>query len=150
METGLAGFEVDLLAGACYHPFLQVHHSVFPEAADRLAGVGVQRHQAVTGSYEYHAIVALAVGPIRKPPPRELPRCDGRALAFAQTVDPHQLSGLRVQGNYRSARARGGEEDALHHDGRAFQLVFRPRSQVVGLEAPGYFELVEVGRTDLI
>src|SRR5580704_15597984 len=99
METGLAGFEVDLLAGAGYHPFLQVHYSVFPEAANRLASVGVQRHQTVTRGYEYHAIVALAVAPIRKAPSRELPRCNGSALAFAQAVDPHQLSGLRVQGN---------------------------------------------------
>src|SRR5580704_13659916 len=105
METCLTGFEVDLLASAGYHPFLQVHHSVFSEPADRLAGVGVQRHQAVTRSYEYHAIVALAVGPIGKAPTRKLSRCDGCALAFAQAVDPDYLSGLRVQGHYRSARA---------------------------------------------
>ena len=49
-----------------------------------------------------------------------------------------------------AARAGGRVHHAVDHERRAFQLVFGARAQVVGLEAPGDFELAEVGRVDLI
>ena len=150
MQAGLAGFEIDLLAGAGDHAFFQIDDAVFAEARDRLAGVRVQIHQAVSGGDEHDAVVALAVGPVGNAAARKLARSDGRAISFAQAVDPDHFAGLCIERDHGTARSRGGVEHALHHQRRSFQLVFGAGAEVIGLEAPGDFELVEVGGVDLI
>ncbi len=72
-----------------------------PKRADRLAGLGVQLDQAIAGGDVEDAVVALAVGPIRDAAAGKLARRDGRALAFAQAVDPDQLAGLGIQRDHR-------------------------------------------------
>ena len=57
---------------------------------------------------------------------------------------------LRIEGDDGSACATRGVEHTADHERRAFQFVFRPGSETVGLEPPGDLELVEVARVDLI
>ena len=45
---------------------------------------------------------------------------------------------------------RGRVQHALDHERRPFELVLGERAEVVGLEAPGDFQLAEVGGVDLI
>ena len=106
VQAGLAGFQIDLLAGAGNHADLQVHHAVLAEAGDQLAGLGVQLDQPVAGGDEDDAVVALAVGPVGDAAAGKLARRDGRALAFAQAVDPDQLAGLGVQRDHRRGACR--------------------------------------------
>ena len=65
-------------------------------------------------------------------------------------MHPQQLAALRIERDDRSASAAGRVEHAADHQRRAFELVFGPRPEAVGLEAPRDFELVEVARVDLI
>ena len=56
----------------------------------------------------------------------------------------------RVERDDRSARAAGRVGDAAHHQRCALELELRTRTEVVGLEAPGDFEVSKVGRVDLV
>ena len=86
----------------------------------------------------------------QQPAPGKLADCRGSALAFTFPVDPQQLARDRIQRDRRAARPRGGVDDAVHHERRAFQLVFGPVADAVGLESPRDFEFAEVRRVDLI
>src|SRR5260370_40253260 len=52
--------------------------------------------------------------------------------------------------DHRTPRVAGGVDDAVDHEGRSLQLEFGEGSEVIGLKAPGDFELVEVARVDLV
>ena len=80
----------------------------------------------------------------------QLPRRDAGALAFAQAVRPDQLAGLAVERDDGAPRAAGGVQHAVDRERRAFELVFGPRTEDVGLEPPRDFELAEVAGVDLI
>ena len=121
-----------------------------PNGGDRLAGLRVQLDEAIADRHVDDPLVALAVGPVRQAAARELARRHLRAPALVHAVHPLQLAGLRVERHDRAARAAGRVEHALDHQRRAFELVLGTRAEVVGLEAPGDFELVEVGGVDLI
>ena len=150
VQADFAGLEIDRLPIAEDRAFLQVDDAVLAERRDRLAGLRIERDHAVAGGDEDHSIVAFAVGPVRDAAAGELARRDRGAVAFAEAVDPHQLAGLGVERDDRSARAAGRVEHALDHQRRAFELVLGTRAEAVGLEAPGDFELVEVAGVDLI
>ena len=96
------------------------------------------------------AVVTLAVGPVGEAAARELARRVDGARAFLLGVHPDHLAGLAVERDHRAARAAGRVDDALDHQRRAFELELGTRAEVVGLEAPGDFELVEVAAVDLI
>ena len=81
---------------------------------------------------------------------RELARRDRGAVALAVAVRPDQLAGPAVERDDRAARAGGGVEHAFDRERRAFELELGARAEVVGLEPPRDFELVEVGGVDLI
>ena len=59
---------------------------------------------------------------------------------------PRQLSG-RGLSYWTDGR---GVDRAFDHDGCAFELVLGARTQVIGLETPGHFELAEVAGVDLV
>jgi len=82
--------------------------------------------------------------------PRELTWRDRRALALAQAVGPDLLARFRIERDNRPAGARGRIQHALHHERRAFELELGERAEVVRLESPRDFELVEVRGVDLI
>ena len=65
-------------------------------------------------------------------------------------VHPLLLAGARVERDHRAARAGRGVERALDHERRALELGLGTRTEVVGLEPPGDFELAEIGGVDLI
>src|SRR6185436_14315715 len=120
------------------------------ERRNHRAGLGVERDQAVAGRHIEDALVALAVGPVGDAAARELARRDRGAVALAVAVRPDQFPGPAVEGDNRAARAGGGVQHALDRERRPFELVLGTGPEIVGLEAPGDFELVEVGGVDLI
>jgi hypothetical protein len=65
-------------------------------------------------------------------------------------VHPKLLARGGIQSNHGAARACGGEQDAMDHQWRGFVLIFRPRAERVGLEAPGNFQLAEIAGINLI
>ena len=133
-------------------PDLEVDDAVGAEAGDGLAGLRVERDQAVAGGDVDDAVVTLAVGPVGQAAARQLARRPARgALALVQAVGPLDLAGAPDSTrDHRAARAGGRIEHALDHDGRAFELGFGTRTEVVGLQAPRDFQLAEVGAVDLI
>ena len=54
-----------------------------------------------------------------------VPRC-----AFILAMDPQQLAGGRIQRDHRPPGSGGGIENALDHQRRAFQIVFRARPRL--------------------
>ena len=142
----LAGLADDAVIGAD----LEVHDALFAEAFDRLAGMGVQFHQAIAGGDIDDAIIALAVGPVGHAAAGQLARRNGGAQAFIHRIDPLQFAGLGIQRNHVAARAGGGIDGAVDFDRGAFELVLGMGAHLVGLELPGHFQLVEVGAVDLV
>src|SRR5262249_7729911 len=71
------------------------------------------------------------------------------ARAFILAMHPEQFTGCGIDRYHVAPRAGRGVENALYHQRRAFKLVFGPRTQVVGLNAPCDFEIVEVCCVDL-
>src|SRR5262249_17067604 len=57
--------------------------------------------------------------------------------------------GGRVQRDGRGARARRAVNDAVDHERGRLELVLGPRSELIGLESPGDFQLAEIRRVDL-
>jgi hypothetical protein len=130
VDADLAGLEIDLLPFAEHRADLQIDDAALAERRNHRAGLGVELDELKSRRHVDHAIVALAVGPVRHAAAGELARRDGRALALAQAVGPDHLAGLAVERDDRAARAAGGVEDA-------FDLGGRP--EVVGFEPPGDF-----------
>ncbi len=81
---------------------------------------------------------------------RELAWRDTGPAAFSQAVRPHQLTSFSVERDDGSPGPAGCIEDAVDGQWRSFQLVLRPWSEDVRLEAPGNFEILEVRRVDLV
>ena len=85
---------------------LEVDDAVLAEARDRLAGLGVQRDQAVAGGDVDDAVVALAVGPVGQAAARQLTRAPSawRARPRPALYIHFMLAGRRV----RARPPRGG------------------------------------------
>src|SRR6185503_707098 len=150
VEADFTRLQIDLLTGAEHDAFLQIEDAVPAERRDRLAGLRIELHHTEAGRDVHDPFVALAVGPVRDAAARELPRRDRRARALFKAVCPVQLAGLRVQRDDGAARAAGRVNRALDHQRRAFELVFRARTEIVGLEPPRHFEAIEVRCVDLV
>ena len=150
VEADLAGLQIDLLSLAEHGALLQIDDAAFAERLDHRSVLGVQRDEAIAGRHVEDALVALAVGPVRHAAARELPRRNRGAVAFTVAVRPDQLAGAAVEGDNRSPRAGRRVEHAANRERRALELELRTRAEVVGLEAPRHFHLVEVRRGDLI
>src|SRR5207245_590541 len=96
------------------------------------------------------AFITLAVGPVRQAAAGELPRRSDGARALTLGVDPDDLAGLAVERHDGAARAARRVDHALHHQRRAFEFELGARAEIIGLEFPCNFQLVEVARVDLI
>ena len=79
-----------------------------------------------------------------------MPRRGLAALAFVLAVHPQHLAGRGVERHDGAARAGGRVEDAVDHQRRGLEVELRPRTERVGLEAPGHLQLVEVVAVDLV
>src|SRR5215469_1223733 len=137
MYADFSGFQIDLFIDTLNSADLQVYDSILAERGDHRAVFRIQCNELVARSHVENAIVALAVGPVPDAAARKLPRSIRGALAFPKAVRPNQLARLSIERDNGSARPGGRIQDALDHQRRAFELVFRKRAQVVGLEAPG-------------
>ena len=145
MEADVSGLQVDHLIVV----LLQVHDAAGSEAAHQGAGLRIQRNHPIAGRDVQDAFLA-AVGPVRQPAAGELARRRLGAFAFHFAVHPLELAGRRIQRHDRAPRAAGGIQHAFHHQRRGLKLEFRQRTEMIGLESPGDFELVEVIGVDLI
>ena len=149
MHADLAPHRIDRLAIAEHRRFLQVDDAVLPEGADHRAGFGVELDELKADRDVQHTLVT-PVGPVGDAASGQLPGSGRTARAFSLGMRPHQLAGRRVQRDRRATGSAGRVQNALRHHRRPFELVFRPRPQGIGLEAPGHFELAEVRPVDLI
>src|SRR5207302_7522643 len=91
-----------------------------------------------------------SVGPIRQSAARELARGGAAAFSFMLTMGPEQFAGGRVQGDHGAARSSRRVQNAVHHQRRSFKLVLGPVTEIVGLDAPGDFEITKISRVDLV
>ena len=120
-----------------------------PNVSTRRAGLRVEGDQAIPGSDVENSRVG-PVGPVGEASSGQPPRRTVAARAFVLAVHPQQFPGGGVERHDRTPRARGGIQDAADHQRRRLEIEFRTRPERIGLEAPGDFELAEVGRGDLI
>ena len=124
-----------------------------PEGCDRRAGLRVQGDQAVARRYIEDTFVSVlygSIGPIRKSAPGKLARSVATALAFVLAVHPELFAGGRIQRHHRASGSARGIEDAVRHQRRALQIIFRLRAEILRLEMPRGDQLVEVGGINLI
>ncbi len=154
VETNLALLEIDLHLLAVlvdHHALLEVDDALLAEGLDRVAGLGVERHEAVAGGDVVDAVVGLAVGPVGDAAAGQLTgRPARRAFALVHAVHPLLFAGLAVERDDRAAGAGDRVDRAADHDRRRAKLGLGARTEVVGLEAPGHFHLAEIARVNLI
>jgi len=127
----------------------QIDYAVVTERGSGGAGLGIERYEPVAGRDIEDSLI-FAVGPVGQSTAGELPGCGRATRAFVLTMRPEELTGGGVERYYRSPRTNGGIDHAIDHQRCGFELKLRARAKVVGLEAPGDLELVEVVRVDLI
>ena len=65
-------------------------------------------------------------------------------------MHPEQFAGRSINRDCGPARPGGGVEHSVDHERRAFQFVLRTIAEHIGLQAPGHFEVIEIGGIDLI
>src|SRR5690242_17057594 len=128
---------------------LQVHGATLAEGGNAGAGPGIKTDETKSRGHVQNALV-LAVGPVSQPAPGELAGSGRSARSFVLAVHPKQFPGSRVQRDGGAPRTRGCIEDAVDHQLRSFQLVFRAVAQVFGLKSPGDFKVVEIRSVDLV
>ncbi len=145
LQADLAREEIDVLIVVA----LEVDGAALAEGGDGDACLRVEREQAIARGDVEDPLLG-SVRPVGETAAGELARRVGGAGSLVLAVDPEQLTRAGVERDDRSARPRRRVEDAVHHERRPFELVFRPRAQAVGLEAPGHLEVVEVGGVDLV
>ncbi len=58
-------FEIDLLIDAFDDADLEIEHAFFRERLNHRAGLGVELYELIAGCDVDHALVALAIGPVR-------------------------------------------------------------------------------------
>ena len=134
-----------------HHADFEIDDAFVAKGGSRLAGLGVERDQAIARRDVEHAIVAFAVGPIGHATARELtrrPPCGPLTLVHA--VDPLLFAGARVERDDGAARASHRVNHPLDHQRRRAKLCFGTRTEIVGLESPRDFHLAEVAGVDLI
>ena len=150
VEADLAGVDVDGLAGAVDREAFEIDEPPGAEGANASAGMGVEGYELVTRGDINDAVVTFAIGPVRDAAAGELTRRIGGAGAFTFGMGPDEFARSGVEGYDRATGTSGGVDDAIDHEGRAFQFVFGAGAEMVGFEAPRNFEFIEVGRVDLI
>ena len=144
VQADVAVDEIDLLVVVQ----LEIDDAAFAEAGYEHAGFGVESDQPVAGRNVEDALV-LAVSPVGQAAAGKLPRRRLAARAFDFAVHPEHLARGGIERHHRAPRSGGRIEPAVDHERGGFEHEFGPRAERVRLEAPGDFELVEVGCVDL-
>src|SRR5689334_2177297 len=146
MQTDFALHEVHRLVVVQ----LQVDDAVLSERRYRVAGLRVEREHLIAGRDVDDTVVAAPIGPVRETAPRELARRGLAAGAFELLVHPEEFARRGIERDHGATRAGGHVDDAVDHQRRRLVVVLGPSAQLIGLEAPRDFELVEVVLGDLI
>src|SRR5882762_7205764 len=128
---------------------LQIHFAMIGKRGNSNASLGVQTDQAKSRRDVENSLF-FAVRPIGQAAAGELPWSCAAAFSFMLTVDPKQFTGGRVKSDDRAARSSSGVQNAVHHERRAFEFVLQPVAEIIGLDAPRNFKIIEVAGVDLI
>ena len=127
----------------------EIHQSVLSEGRNAHAGLRVQTDEPESRGNVKNSLLS-SVGPIREAAARELPRGGAAALSFMLAMNPEQFAGGRVQRNHGAARSSRRVQNAVHHQRCSFKLVLGPVAEIIRLDAPGDFKVVEVRGVDLV
>src|SRR5205085_121217 len=146
MQSDLTGRQIDLLAGSGDSALLEIDDTVLTEWLHRRTGLRVERDEAITGRHVQHAVLTLAVGPVRQAAAGELSGRGNGARAFELGVHPDQLARVGPERKYGPPRPARGVQHPLHGERRTLELELRTGAKIVGFEAPRDLELVEIGR----
>ena len=145
MQPDLAREQIDRLIEV----LLQIDDAVGAEAGYAVAGLRVERDELIPGRDVEDALL-LAVAPVGEPATGKLTRRGRTTRTLVLAVHPQLLAGGGIERHDGATRAPGRVEDALHHERRGLEIELGTGSEVVGLEAPGDLERVEVRGGDLI
>ena len=122
-----------------------------PKSCERVAGLRVESDELIADGDVEDALVALAVGPVADAPRPTVAATESiGAPAFLEPVHPQQLAGCGVDRDGVAVLAGCGVQHAVDHQRRGLQIEVGPLAEIVGLEAPGDLQRVEVGGVDLI
>src|SRR5207253_2419459 len=91
-----------------------------------------------------------AIAPVRESAAGELSRSSRTAGAFALAVCPHQLTCGCIECDNGTPRSRSRVHNAVDHQRRSFELILRPRAEIVGFKGPGDSKFVEIRSVDLV
>ncbi|CUS46044.1 hypothetical protein MGWOODY_Smn2499 [hydrothermal vent metagenome] len=145
VQADISGDRVDLLVEI----LLQVDDAVHAERGVGIAGRCVETDELIADRHEQDPLLR-AVGPVGAAMTGELARRILRALALVDPVHPQHLASGSVERDAVAARAGCQEQASLHEQGCRLELIFLAGAERVGLETPGDFQIVEVGRVDLV
>src|SRR2546426_2889818 len=112
---------------------LEVDDAVLPERANSYTGLRVERDEPIPRGVVQDSFLG-AVGPVGEPASRQLAWCGGSAPALMLSVNPQQLAGRGIERHDGAPCAGRRVQNAVDHQRRSFELVFRPRPQAIGLE----------------
>ena len=129
---------------------IQIDHPFFPKGAHRLAGLGVEGHQAISLGHANDAFL-LAVGPVGDTPSR---LGVSRALlgtgALFQAVHPQRFSRRGIDRDHIAARARSRVEHPANHERRCRVVKVDAWTEVARTPPPGNVQLCDVLPAHLI
>ena len=145
MQADLPGDRIDVLI----EPLLQIDDPVGSELADRIPGLGIERHELIAGR-DVEDARAGRISPIGQATPREPARRFLTALPFIEAIEPQLLVRRGIERDHRTAAPRRRVQHAIRHKGRALKVELRSRTQIAGLEPPGHLEFVEILPGDLV
>src|SRR5215467_16305053 len=104
MQTGIAGFQIDLLPASVHDAELQVHDAVFSEIRNLLPGFCIQFNEPVSWRDVDDAFI-LPVGPIGQSASGQLAWCVDRASAFKLGMRPQEFAGVGPESKNGAARS---------------------------------------------
>ncbi len=141
-----AGDRIELLIGV----LLEIDDAVDAEILERLAGLGVEADELIADRDVEDPLVSSCrrSSSRRRVPTTGAPRLRRAGLPRADASKAVRRCG--VDGDRVAMLAGGGVEHAVDHQRRGLQIEVGTLAEVLGLEAPGDFERVEVGGVDLI
>src|SRR5262249_43434820 len=144
MKTHRSGDGIELLIEL----ELQIDDAVLTEVRNWNARPRVESNQSITRRHVENPFLTT-VGPIREAPAGQLPGRSGATRTFVLAVHPEHFSRGRVQRDDRAPGAGRRKQAPVDHERCRFEIEFRSRTEMVGLETPGNLQLAEVLGRDL-
>ena len=121
-----------------------------PNEGDAVTRPGVEGNEAIALRHVQDAFL-FPVGPVRQSPLPDSCRGAAAPRAPSSSLWTHFNSPVAASSDDdRPTGTRSRVQSAANHERRGLEIELEARTEVIGLEPPGHFELAEVGRGDLI